>query len=401
MREFASKQKPAGQRQGVSATRRAGLARHLDAGPGDRDEQEAYRVAERVLAMPASALPKAGVGSQRATASATAPATGSLTAPATGSATASATASDTAPGAPQPLAGGHAMDPQTAAFMESRFQHDFSRVSIHTDTQAAGSAQALQARAYTAGNHIVFNAGMYEPGTAGGKRLLAHELTHVIQQQSRARPMIQRQGLYPPIPIMLSRPCRRRVPNGSANPNTGVTVAWHGNQIDIVARVQFSGPAASAQVAQAMRQDIERVWNATFADGYGSTCRLDVVTGGATDATRAQIVVGTGGSVDQSSVRGATMYFMYSGSPADLVWSPSHEFAHLLGLDDRRTTPWWDFLGTQPETSEPGYERNIMGAMPGGDIARRGELLLESRNIRDWLNRYAMEIGNCAADMTA
>lgn len=73
--------------------------------------------------------------------------------------------------------------------------HDFSSVRIHHDSQAADSARALDAFAYTAGSHIVFSGGSYAPQTAQGRRLLAHELTHVLQQSGAGRPaMIQRQG---------------------------------------------------------------------------------------------------------------------------------------------------------------------------------------------------------------
>ncbi|MBZ0303138.1 MAG: DUF4157 domain-containing protein [Anaerolineae bacterium] len=78
---------------------------------------------------------------------------------------------------------GQPLDGDTRAFMEPRFGHDFSRVRIHSDGKAAESARAVQARAYTMGPHVVFGAGQYSPGTAAGRRLLAHELTHVVQQR--------------------------------------------------------------------------------------------------------------------------------------------------------------------------------------------------------------------------
>jgi hypothetical protein len=68
------------------------------------------------------------------------------------------------------------------AFMESRLGHDFSRVRVHTDAQAARSARAVDALAYTVGSHVVFDEGRYAPGSPDGRRLLAHELAHVIQQ---------------------------------------------------------------------------------------------------------------------------------------------------------------------------------------------------------------------------
>lgn len=66
--------------------------------------------------------------------------------------------------------------------LEAHFGHDFSRVRVHADAQAAESARELTARAYTLGNDIVFGEGEYQPETSAGKQLLAHELTHVVQQ---------------------------------------------------------------------------------------------------------------------------------------------------------------------------------------------------------------------------
>ena len=76
------------------------------------------------------------------------------------------------------------MDTTTRGFMEPRFGHDFSHVRIHDDATAAGSAEAMAARAYTVGHHVVFGSGEYRPGTADGRRLLAHELLHVTQQNA-------------------------------------------------------------------------------------------------------------------------------------------------------------------------------------------------------------------------
>ena len=81
---------------------------------------------------------------------------------------------------------GQSLNATTRSFMEPGFGHDFSRVRVHTDARAAASAEAVNALAYTVGNNIVFNSGRYAPGTAEGDRLLAHELTHVIQQQATA-----------------------------------------------------------------------------------------------------------------------------------------------------------------------------------------------------------------------
>lgn len=79
---------------------------------------------------------------------------------------------------------GHAMETAARTGMEGVFGRDFSRVRVHTDAAAADSAHAVEASAYTVGNHIAFAPGQYAPGTAAGKRLLAHELTHVVQQSA-------------------------------------------------------------------------------------------------------------------------------------------------------------------------------------------------------------------------
>ena len=79
---------------------------------------------------------------------------------------------------------GQALDSQTRAFFESRFGHDFSRVRVHTDANAAKSARAVNALAYTVGRDVAFGAGQYAPQTDAGRKLLAHELTHVVQQGS-------------------------------------------------------------------------------------------------------------------------------------------------------------------------------------------------------------------------
>jgi hypothetical protein len=75
------------------------------------------------------------------------------------------------------------LDRNTRVFMESRFGHDFSKVRIHADEKAARSAQSVNALAYTIGNDIVFE-GQHLPESESGRKLLAHELTHVLQQRN-------------------------------------------------------------------------------------------------------------------------------------------------------------------------------------------------------------------------
>jgi hypothetical protein len=88
---------------------------------------------------------------------------------------------------------GQPLDPLTRSFMEERFRHDFVDVRVHTDAWAAESARAVNALAYTSGHDVVFAEGQYAPATSPGRTLIAHELTHVAQQQAGGRVALQRQ----------------------------------------------------------------------------------------------------------------------------------------------------------------------------------------------------------------
>jgi hypothetical protein len=90
---------------------------------------------------------------------------------------------------------GAGLDGHTQSFMSSRMGGDFSRVKVHTDKTAVQLSRQLGARAFTTGSDIFFNEGQYQPGSAEGKHLLAHELTHVIQQGSAPERSIQRAGM--------------------------------------------------------------------------------------------------------------------------------------------------------------------------------------------------------------
>jgi hypothetical protein len=83
---------------------------------------------------------------------------------------------------------GQPLDPATRQFFEPRFSHDFSRVRVHADQEAASSAREVNALAYTVGPKVVFAAGQYRPSSPAGRQLLAHELTHVIQQSQLSQP---------------------------------------------------------------------------------------------------------------------------------------------------------------------------------------------------------------------
>lgn len=103
--------------------------------------------------------------------------------------------------------GGTRIDRATRSFMEDRFGADFSHVRIHTGDQAAEMSRELHAHAFTLGDHIYFGSGRFAPETTAGKRLLAHELAHTIQQSGEFRPKrIQRDwAIEPPSPADATR----------------------------------------------------------------------------------------------------------------------------------------------------------------------------------------------------
>lgn len=147
----------------------------------DPAEQEAEQTAARVMGGAPVAPGRAGMGIQRQ-------ATGQLS-------TAPRQVQSPWPTAGQPL------DPGTRTFMESRFGHDFSGVRVHAGAEAASRTQAVQARAYTVGQEVAFGAGEYMPHTSRGRHLLAHELTHVVQQAGSGGTALQRQETSGQAPV--------------------------------------------------------------------------------------------------------------------------------------------------------------------------------------------------------
>jgi hypothetical protein len=155
--------------------------------PADPAEQEAEHVAERIGAAPrarhcTTCAPAPGAGVQ-------------------------AKASPAPPSAPLPAAlpdpgPGQALPAGLRTDMEARFAADFSGVRLHTGAAAAEAARTLHAHAYTVGRDLVFGAGEFAPHTGAGRRLLAHELTHVLQQGAAQQPRLQRQQLTCSIDII-------------------------------------------------------------------------------------------------------------------------------------------------------------------------------------------------------
>lgn len=174
--------------------------------PADRFEQEADRVAEKVLTKSAHA--DVGTAPQRIHRY-TAQATGQVN-------TAPANLDDIL------ASTGSSLDPALREDMEQRFGRDFSGVRLHSGGAAEQSALDVNAHAYTVGQHMVFGAGRFAPGTHEGRRLIAHELTHVVQQTGaegiRAGQSSDNRGVSGLVPLSTaSGPVIQRQPAG-ANP---------------------------------------------------------------------------------------------------------------------------------------------------------------------------------------
>ena len=99
--------------------------------------------------------------------------------------------------------GGTHLPKPVRAYFEPRMGADFSQVRVHADAHAADMAKSINARAFTVGRNIAFGAGEYSPDTTSGRKLLAHELTHVVQQENAIK-KIQRDA----IPTNLKLPCK-------------------------------------------------------------------------------------------------------------------------------------------------------------------------------------------------
>ena len=199
--------------------------------PGDAAEVEATRVASDVMAVP------------------------------DGAATSRQTTTETHAEAAS-ASGGQPLDHATRRFFEPRFGHDFGQIRVHADESAARSADAFAAKAYTIGSDIVFAAGQYAPDSHSGRRLIAHELTHTIQQASGAPPAIQREPNTSTAPPNYTPAGPNSTPAGPP-----MSVAPPGSTPPPVKTVTYKGKTLQpeAGAAKKMLQDM------IATDGYKAT----------------------------------------------------------------------------------------------------------------------------------
>lgn len=193
--------KPPAQRQAESNPAWARLALSLQpklktSSPSDALEHEADATAERVMRMSTPQIQR-----QCAACAAGGPPCAKCADEARSKAESSTDAPSVSGNSLQGLGEGRPLDSASRAFFEPRFGQGFSQVRVHDGGAAAASARALRARAFTYGGDVVFAPGEYAPATQEGRRLLAHELTHVIQQrrgrEAAPRGTVQAKALTP------------------------------------------------------------------------------------------------------------------------------------------------------------------------------------------------------------
>lgn len=213
---------PVSFRGGVSEPGQVQCASLHVSSPHDAAEREASDVARRVVQMPSpsTASPHASSPAGRVSLSRAA-SPGLLSRAPTPNAGATliqregeghaAVDSQTAARIQASRGGGQPLSAPLRRFMEPRFGADFSRVRIHTDAQAQQLSQRLNARAFTTGRDIHFNAGQYAPDTASGRELIAHELAHTIQQGESPRAVQRSELTSGPTPAEQLSPARGEV----------------------------------------------------------------------------------------------------------------------------------------------------------------------------------------------
>jgi hypothetical protein len=183
---------------------------------------------------------------------------------------------------------GRPLDAATRAFMEPRFGHDFGAIRVHTDTRAALSAAAVGAHAYSVGRDVVMGGGAHQPASGDGRRLLAHELAHVVQQrdgsegpsenitlgdpESPAEHQAERMASSVVAPTITSAPA-----NATSRPLPAHEPAHVNKRGGTLLQRQVYGPALASGAGidfDSYLLQFSALEEAAIADGYGFTDRV-------------------------------------------------------------------------------------------------------------------------------
>jgi hypothetical protein len=191
-------------------------------------------------------------------------------------------------------------------FFSSRMGYDFSDVKIHNDKSAAESARNINAKAYTIGNNVVFNEGKYNTTSGEGKNLLAHELTHVIQQDKNADRKIQRKtpagfditGVYGESPgfpnTIFYEMGSAAIPSSEAYKLSGIATTFTGKNVTLTGTASEEGDAAlNASIVNGRIAGVDRMLGSLRHTGMRSRNPLPTVSRGNIDYRKVRNVTVT------------------------------------------------------------------------------------------------------------
>ena len=179
----------------------------------------------------------------------------------------------------------------------------------------------------------------------------------------------------------------RQIPYGSKRIGRGITMNWSGNSIVLTADLEVSGAAATATIANQIKQTIENIWNAGFYDSYYVSCTVNLRfrSTGSEDSNRSQIYVTNDNSATNVSTF-STLYYSrmnyHINSSSVITWTPAHEFGHMLGLDDHYDEGTWSRI------------RDICGYSRNTTI----QPVLEKRNLQELFALHAYEMVTIVED---
>ncbi len=282
-------------------------------------------------------------------------------------------------------------------FFEPRFGHDFSGVRVHNDAAAAKSAESINALAYTTGNNIVFNSGQFSPGSAGGDRLLAHELTHVIQQQT-TQPTASLQkapGLSNPQPPPSTEMKQSVTENISNAPpqyaNWNKSFTWE-SRFQVTYDLNSKHVVIVSRLYSTATDALKAGWKAAIEDRWGKgkfnmevwdSCEpksfpIDVDIQWVTDPRTAHYTIkatapGTQSSGGTSGVGGTnSMTDWGTANTADVP----HEYGHMLGNPEEYfTTNGIDYTYGGTKSGFRDYRGGIMNNPSEAPMPRHYELV--------------------------
>ena len=157
--------------------------------------------------------------------------------------------------------GGQPLPASTRAFFEPRLGFDFSQVRVHTDQKAADSARAIQARAFTVGQEITFAAEQFAPETEEGKRLLAHELTHVVQQaDGRESGTTNGHVVARAVDPSKAEPLRKELDSTLYVNNSTLEELWASLGLDLIEAVNDNRPLTSDTGKNKKKESYRDLW---------------------------------------------------------------------------------------------------------------------------------------------